>query len=79
MAEGTEYSSPLTFVNHQDVRTQLIVAEELYGITHHEDIADEFTNGRKGRAKKLKNKGGKTAVSIQLLYCVKNHLICYSK
>ena len=65
MAEGTEYSSPLTFVNHQDVRTHVIILEdELVGIIHHDDIADEITNGRKGRAKKLKNKGGKTAVSI---------------
>ena len=64
MAEGTEYSTPLTFVNHQDVRAFVILADELSGIIHHDDIADEITNGRKGRAKKLKNKGGKTAVSI---------------
>ena len=64
MAEGTEYSTPLTFVNHQDVRAQILLADELSGIIHHDDIADEIANGRKGRAKKLKNKGGKTAVSI---------------
>ena len=65
MPEGTEYSSPLTFVNHQNVRTDIIILEdELEGIIHHDDIADEHTNVRKGRAKKLKNKGGKTAVSI---------------
>ena len=67
MAEGTEYSTPLTFVNHQDVRTDVtavLLADELSGIIHHDDIADEIANGRKGRAKKLKNKGGKTAVSI---------------
>ena len=77
MVESSEYSLALTFVNHEEVRADIILAPELDGIIHHDDIADQL----KGRAKKLKNKGGKTAVSILLceeVFCiVKNHLKYY--
>ena len=66
MAEGAEYNSALTFVNHEDVRADIILAPELDGIIHHDDILDQL----KGREKKLKNKGGKTAVSRNsFLHC----------
>ena len=41
----------------------LRVDTELHGIKYHDQIVDN----NKGREKKLKNKGGKTAVSILIL------------
>ena len=51
-------------MNHQDVRADILLAEltELDGIINHDNPEELVSN--KGRAKKLKNKGGKTAVTI---------------
>ena len=62
VAEDPTYGSgnALTFVNHEDVRADVIrVDTELHGIKFHDQIVENYS-----REKKLKNKGGKTAVSI---------------